>query len=471
MRATGSSFVLAILVAGASGIFGPSPRERQPPASLSATLFRDIARRQNPGVVSVIVRSGARARREDEDEGFRLFDLFPPEGGPRVRRALGSGFVINGSGEILTNNHVIEGAERIEVSLFGNERQRYRALLVGRDPRTDTALIRLENPPPNLQPATLGDSSALEPGDWVMAIGNPFGLGHSATVGIVSFPRRPVQVEEGRWQDLIQTDASINLGNSGGPLFDVRGEVVGINVAMIDADTGGTAGIGFAIPINTMKAWLPQLRTGNVVRGQLGVEFHGGPILEDEAIALRLPKASGAIVMTVSAGSAAERAGVRPGDVIVDMDGVPVADTRDLIARTAATPPGTRVTVKLFRDGEPRTRTVTIEEQPVDSAEEPAAESPVNPDDGLTLGEMTPTGDGRATAAPAGGALVLEVAPDSPADEAELTPGDIVQAINGRAVRTLAEARRALDRVGRGRPVFLLVSRHGTTLFLQMRRN
>jgi serine protease Do len=260
----------------------------------------------------------------------------------------------------------------------------------------------------------------------------------------------------------MQTDASINLGNSGGPLFNVQGEVVGINVAMLDGDSGGTAGIGFAVPIDTVKAWLPQLRTGKVVRGQLGVEFHGGPILEDEARALRLPKATGAIVMTVDVGSAAERADLRPGDVIVDMDGVPVADTRDLIARTAASSPGTRVRVKLFRDGKPLSRTVTIEAQPVDAAGEPAAVSPVNADDGLTLGE--------ATASPAG-ALVLKVAADSPADEAELTAGDIVQAINGRAVRTLADARRALDRVGRGRPVFLLVSRDGTALFLEMRRN
>ena len=237
MRATGVSFVLATLVAGVSGAVGPSHRVPQSPASLGVTLFRDIARRQNPAVVSVIVRSGASAWQEDEHEVFRLFDLLPPEPGPRVRRALGSGFVISGTGEILTNNHVVEGAERIEVSLFGNERQRYRAVLVGRDPRTDSALIRLESPPANLHPATLGDSSALEPGDWVMAIGSPFGLGHSATVGIVSFPRRPVQAEEGRWQDLIQSDASINLGNSGGPLFNVRGEVVGINVAMIVADT------------------------------------------------------------------------------------------------------------------------------------------------------------------------------------------------------------------------------------------
>jgi serine protease Do len=467
----GLSLAMATLVAGASGTFGPSHPVPPSPASLSVTLFRDIARRQNPAVVSVIVQSGARAWREDEHEVFRLFDLLPPEAGPRVRRALGSGFVISSSGEILTNNHVVGGAERIEVSLFGRERQRYRAILVGRDPRTDSALIRLERPPPNLQPATLGDSSAVEPGDWVMAIGNPFGLGHSATVGIVSFPRRPVQVEQGRWQDLMQTDASINLGNSGGPLFNVRGEVVGINVSMLDADSGGTAGIGFAIPIDTVKTWLPQLRTGKVVRGQLGVEFHGGPILEDEAVALRLPKATGAIVMTIGPGSAAERAGLRPGDVIVDMDGVPVADTRDLIARTAATSPGTRVAVKLFRNGKPRTRMVTIEEQPVGSGDEPAAVSPVNADDGLTLGEIPPTGDARATASPAGGALVMNVAPDSPADDAELTAGDIVQAINGCAVRTLADARSALDRVGRGRPVFLLVSRDGMALFLEMRRN
>lgn len=464
--------MLATLVASVSGTFTPTHREPQTPASSGITLFRDIARRQNPVVVSVIVRSGAGTRRTDEHEVLRLSDLLRPDEAPRVRRAIGSGFVISSAGEILTNNHVVEGAERIEVSLFGHERQRYRAILVGRDPQTDIALIRLANPPPNLQPATLGDSSTVEPGDWVLAIGNPFGLGHSATVGIVSFPRRPVAVEDGRWQDLIQTDASINLGNSGGPLFDVRGEVVGINAAMLDTDSGGPVGIGFAIPINTLRAWLPQLRTGKVVRGQLGVEFHGGPILEDEAIALRLPKASGAIVMTVDPNSTAARAGLKPGDVVVEIDGVPVAHTRDLIARTAATSPGTRVAVKLFREGQLRIQTVTIEEQPIDSAVEPAAVPPVKTDDGLTLGEMTPhEEDSWAAASAAGGALVLNVATDSPADDAELVAGDIVQTINGHRVRTLADARRELARVEPGRPVFLLVSRHGTTLFLQMRRD
>ncbi len=470
MKATGLSFVLATLVAGVSGPFGPPPRAPQPAASPGVTLFRDIARRQNPVVVSIIVQSRARAWRDDEHQVFHLFDLLPPEGGPRVRRAVGSGFVISETGEILTNNHVVDGAERIKVSLFGQERQQYRAVVVGRDAQTDSALIRLESPPPHLHPATLGDSSAVEPGDWVMAIGNPYGFGHSVTVGIVSAPPRPVQVEDGHWQDLMQTDASINLGNSGGPLFNVRGEVVGINVAMLDNDSGGSVGIGFAIPINVVKAWLPQLRTGTVVRGQLGLEFHDGPILEDEALALRLPKASGAIVKTAGAGPAAEH-GVWPGDVIVAIDGVPVADTRDLIARIGAIAPGTRVAVKLFRDGQPCTRTLTVEQQPLEATGEPDAVPPGETDDGLTLGQIAPPAAGAGAGSPASGALVLEVAPDSPAEDAELMAGDIVQAINGHAVRTLADARRELDRVGRGRPIFLLVARDGTALFLQMRRH
>ena len=167
------------------------------------------------------------------------------------------------------------------------------------------------------------------------------------TVGVVSFPNRPFEVRSGRWQDLIQTDAAINRGNSGGPLFNVRGEVVGVNVAML----GANVGIGFAVPINTVRALLPQLRKGKVVRGQLGVQLHGGPLLEDEADELGLPKATGAIVMRVDDGSAADSAGVKAGDVILEIDGKPVADTRDLLARTASTAPGTRVTVKISATG------------------------------------------------------------------------------------------------------------------------
>jgi serine protease Do len=354
--------------------------------------------------------------------------------------------------------------------MFGNDRKRYRAIRVGNDPLTDSALIRLQNPPPNLQAATLGDSSLLEPGDWVVAIGSPFELGNSVTVGVVSSPKRPLQLLDGLWRELIQTDASINLGNSGGPLFNARGEVVGINVAMLDPDTGANVGIGFAVPINAVKALLPQLRSGKVVRGQLGVQLHGGPILEDEATVLRLPKATGAIVMSVDDGSAAERAGLRAGDVIVEIEGKAVADTSDLIALTASTAPGTPVKVKIFRDGDKQTRMVVIEEQPVDTVEEALADEPDG--DGLTLSEIMPSGTSREAAASAvGGAQVVQVVPDSPADEAELIVGDIILAINSRPVHTLIEATRELQRIERGRPIFLLVSRRGTRLFLEMRRN
>jgi serine protease Do len=466
MRPPGFSLVLTTVLAGLASVDGaPQLVAHRPPLSASMTVFRDIARRENPVVVSVMTRSGVRGWGETDEEIFRVFELVPPE---HVHLAAGSGFVISSGGDILTNSHVVEGADRIDVSLFGNDRQRYRAIRVGSDPQTDSALIRLQNPPPNLQAAMLGDSSALESGDWVMAIGNPFQLGHTVTVGVVSFPQRPVHVQDGRWQDLIQTDAAINLGNSGGPLFNVRGEVVGMSVARVDLD-GANAGIGFAVPINVVKALLPQLRTGRVVRGQLGVQLHGGPILEDEASELRLPKAAGAIVMIVDGGSAAERAGLRAGDVIVEIDGKAVADTRDLIARTAATVPGTRVTIKAFRDGQEQTRTTTIEEQPVDAVEE-APDEGSSSDDGLELDEIGPSGLNDPATSASGGALVVDVTPHSPADDAELVVGDIVRAINRRRVHNADEARRELRRIQPGRPIFLAVSRSGTDVFLELRK-
>ena len=466
--------VLAMLASLASGVAAETPRVGQNSrTSIGATLFRDIARRQNPAVVSIIVRSRGRAWDQEEREVFRLFGMVPPEPTDRVRRLLGSGFLISAAGEILTNSHVIEGADTIEVSLFGEDRKRYHAVLVGADPLTDSALIRLENPPLNLHAVTLGDSSLLEPGDWVMAIGNPFQLGHTVTVGFVSFQGRPFQMLDGRWQDLIQTDASINPGNSGGPLINVRGEVVGINVAILDADTGGNIGIGFAVPINTVKTLLPQLRQGKVVRGQLAVRFHDGPILEDEASQLGLPAASGAIVMSVDSDSAAEAAGLRAGDVIVAVDGHPVSDTRDLIARVSSAAPGTHTELKIFRDGTEQTRTVTIEELPVEAAEAPAAR-PAGGDDvgGLTLDDATSPAATRLSVPPGiDGALVVHVAFESPADEAELGIGDIIRTINRRPIHSAAEATGELRRIEPHTPIFLLVWRHGTEVFLQMRKD
>jgi serine protease Do len=451
---------------------GPVGDDQIPPAAIGATLFRDIARGQNPGVVSIVTRSRGRAWNAEEQEIFRLFGVTPPQPSERVERILGSGFVINRAGEILTNNHVIEGANVIEVTLFGDDRKQYHAVTVGSDPLTDTALIKLTDPPADLQPIALGDSSTLEPGDWVVAIGNPFRLGHTVTVGFVSFQGRPFPMMDGHWQDMIQTDASINPGNSGGPLINVRGEAVGINTAIVDADATGNSGIGFAVPINTVKALLPQLRHGRVVRGQLGVQLHDGPILEDEARQLGLQQPTGALVMLVDRDSEASRSGVRAGDVIVEMNGRGVRDSRQLIADVSSTAPGTIVHLTIFRDGAMlRPRDVVVEELPVDVIE--PSPVPASDDvDGLTLDELTPVSVGRL-AVPTGldGALVVGVVLDSPADEAGLIVSDIIRAVNRRPVRTATEAAMALRDIQPHAPIFLSIWRRGSEVVLMMRKD
>jgi serine protease Do len=225
------------------------------------SVFRDIVRRQNPVVVSITTEARVRAPEMTQffgdDDFFGRFFGVPRTPREQLRQGLGSGFIINAEGEILTNNHVVAGADRIRVGLFGDERRTYDAKVLGRDPLTDSALIRLENAPDKVTVATLGDSHALEPGDWVLAIGNPFRLGHTVTAGVVSYKARPFAVTEGRFQDMLQTDASINPGNSGGPLLNMRGEVVGINTAILAGASAGNIGIGFAVPINAVKALMP----------------------------------------------------------------------------------------------------------------------------------------------------------------------------------------------------------------------
>lgn len=268
MKGIRSSVIrVAVFSAAVSAAAVAASQSAAPPAVpiASPVSFKDIAHREMPGVVSIVTRRRGRPLEDIERGILRFFDPANPEG--RVRVSAASGFVISQSGEILTNSHVVDQADRIEVILFGNERKSYHAIRVGTDPLTDSALIRLEDPPPNLHTAVLGDSGELGAGDWVMAIGNPFQFGHTVTVGVVSFAQRAVEVQEGRWQDLIQTDASINPGSSGGALFNARGEIVGMNVAMIDDGRGETAGIGFAVPINAIRVLLPQLREGKACAG------------------------------------------------------------------------------------------------------------------------------------------------------------------------------------------------------------
>ena len=324
-------------------------------------LFRNIARQVNPVVVFITTQSRLRGA-PGGDDALRRFFGGPPRSG-QVQQSLGSGFIISGDGEILTNNHVVAEAEEIRVGLFNNERTTYVARVIGRDPLTDSALIKLSDAPRNLPAAVLGDSDLLEPGDWVMAIGNPFRLGHTVTVGVLSYKGRPFEVAEGRSQDMLQTDASINPGNSGGPLINVNQEVIGINTAILSGDSGGgNIGIGFAVPINTIKALLPQLRGGKVHRGRLGVHIRSVPITEEEAKALGLPKPEGALVITVEPGSPAEEAGLRAGDVIVEFNGAPIADADDLTSRVASTAAGTRVSIAYYRDNTRRTASARVEQ-------------------------------------------------------------------------------------------------------------
>lgn len=449
----------------------PSPIARTDPGrAVDTHLFRDIAKQQNPVVVFITTESKVTAEMPPivGDEFFRRFFGEPPTR-PRdqIQRALGSGFIVSETGEILTNNHVVSGAERIRVALFTDEKKRYDAKVIGRDPLTDTALIKVEHGPDHLPVASLGDSDALQPGDWVMAIGNPFNLGHTVTVGVVSYLGRPFAVTEGRFEKMIQTDASINPGNSGGPLIDADGRVVGINAAILGNDGGGNIGIGFAVPINTAKTLLPQLRTGKVVRGRIGLQVTA--VGEDEAQALHLAKPEGALVRQVERDSPADHAGIKPGDVVVEYQGKPVSSADDLVALVTATPPGTQVPVVIARNGNRQTVTASIEELQGAGAQTGGPNSGAG--FGLALADLTPD-FARRLGLRQGmqGALIEDVRPGSAAELAGLRPNDVVLEINHRAVHNAGQASEALRQAGSANVVFLLISRGGSQMFVSMRK-
>jgi len=445
--------------------------------AMTTGLFRTIAKRENPIVVAITTQS--RVKTPDVTQLFDGDDFFWRFfGGPRapreaIQRSLGSGFLI-GPEEIVTNNHVVAGADQIRVAVFGDDRKTYPAEIVGRDPLTDSALIRLKNGPEKLPAATLGDSEALQPGDWVMAIGNPFQLGHTVTVGVISYKGRPFATTEGRFQNMLQTDASINPGNSGGPLINVSGEVVGVNSAILSGDgNGGNIGIGFAVPINTIKNLLPQLRKGTVHRGQLGVQILSAPISDDEAKSLGLPKPEGAIVSRVEPDSPADRAGLRAGDVIVEYDSKPVPDADHLTALVVATPSGSRVPIDFYRDGRRQAATATVEELNLEdnNQHERRSDRGSAPGFGLSLGDVTPE-IAEQLRLPAGthGAVVENVEPFTPAATGGVKRGDVILEVGRQAVHSAREATRALGAIKSGQPAFLLLSRQGVQLFVELKK-
>jgi|SRR5262245_42610001 len=481
---------------------GPLPVQNSAPITgpLTATTFREIAKSATPAVVNV--RTESRQRTQDLSDffgggGSDLFDRFFGGGGggggtggrsprqqPRQRdqvvQAAGTGFIIDKSGLILTNNHVVEGANKIRVSLYGeDDDQEYDAKIIGRDPLTDSALIQLTEKPNHTLPViSFGDSSKLEPGDWVMAIGNPFNLAHTVSVGVISAMERPFEVAENRFAQVLQTDAAINPGNSGGPLLNIRGEVIGINTAIIaDGRQSGNIGIGFAIPINTVRDLLPQLETGKVSHGRIGVTV--GSVPREAVDEFGLKERKGAVISSVSPGSAAAKAGLEPGDVITSYNGKPVTGRDDLVRMVVATKPRTTVPVRVLRDKQEKTLSVTVDELDLEAEGNLARTGGGRDRDndtsqetsagfGLSLSNVTADIARKLRLDDNKGALITDIEPASPAYRGGLQPGDVIIRVGRTAVSNAAEASRELSRVPSHGTVFLRVLRNGTETFASL---
>jgi serine protease Do len=426
------------------------------PATTPAPNWVAIAKELKPAVVNVSTRSMQRGN-DQTDPFFQQFFGRQPR---HSVRGLGSGFVINPDGYLITNNHVVDGAADVRVKL--SDGRQLPARVFGHDARTDLALLKIDAA--GLTAIPLGDSAALQVGEPVMAIGNPFGLEQTVTTGIVSATGRVIG--EGPYDDFVQTDASINPGNSGGPLINARGQVIGINTAIF-SQTGGSVGIGFAIPVNLAKSVVAQLANGGqVVRGWLGVGIQ--PVTADLAKGFKLPGAEGALVTSVSDGSPAARAGLKAGDVIVEYDGRKVARASELPRAVAETPVGRNVSLKVMRDGQPLTLTATV------SRLEDMRQARASEDDGsakrTTLGisarTLTPQVAQEVGIRAERGVLVVDVRDGSPAENAGLQPGDVISEVDHRAVTAVPEMQRALEQHPKGTPIVLLVQRDGEPLWL-----
>jgi serine protease Do len=522
-----TTIVYAVLIAFAAGMVIASQLDLTPQSSaqtlampamnsapvtgaLDAQTFRNVAKAQSPMVVNIKTEMPQRARELSDFFGGGgqppddLLERFfgqprdprrqgpqtpqapqgPPRRAPRTEAA-GTGFIISRDGLILTNNHVVEDATKITVSLFGeDDDQEYEAKLVGRDQLSDSALIQLIQKPNHALPeARFGDSSQMAAGDWVVAIGNPFGQGWTVTVGVISATSRDFPVTDQRRTEMIQTDAAINPGNSGGPLLNLRGEVIGMNSAIF-TNGQGNIGIGFAVPINTVRELLPQLHTGKVTRGRLGVSIDSVPI--DGYQDFGLKTRTGAYVSSVQPGSAADKGGMRAGDVILEFNGRAVPNSSDLVKMVTATKPGTSVPVKVLRQegNQYRERTLTVVVDELDLVAEqqggrggrPNAPDQQTPDQqgdesfGLNLRTVTPE-VARQLKLPAGqrGAAVIEVDPNGPAARG-LREGDVIMSINGVRIETAADAAREFQRIESGRNARILLWRNGAELFVIIRK-
>jgi serine protease Do len=419
-----------------------------------------LAAKVRPAVVNITTTHTVRAREADPFELFGLGRRPSQGGGDRVLRqkALGSGFIIDAQGHVITNAHVVDNADQVRVKL-GDERE-LDAKVKGRDERLDLAVLELQGAN-NLPFTALGDSDALRVGEYVVAIGNPFGLGQTVTMGIVSAKSRAIGA--GPYDDFIQTDASINPGNSGGPLFDMRGQVIGINTAINPSGQG----IGFAIPSNALKDVLPQLLAkGRVDRGRLGVAVQ--PVDASLAKALGMAKTEGALVGEVERGGPAEKAGLKAGDVITQVDATAIPHSQDLPRVVARHTPGSKVKLTVLREKQQKSFDVTLDRLPDPNGED------ADDDKGIGGAAPTPPKSGELGVSlgdsPGGsGAVVQRVNPSGPAHD-ELAPGDVIVAVNKRPVRSASEAATAVKAIPRNEAVLLTVKREGHMRFVGIER-
>ncbi len=455
---------------GLASLFGnvaqASGRTAQRPPAIPGSFSQLVkeARQSVVNISTVKIIKGGRIFRFPfgEDDPFHdWFERFFKDQIPKEhrQRSLGSGFIIDKDGFILTNNHVVEKTDEIKVKLADGKE--YDAKIIGRDPKTDLALIRIKTDKP-LTPLPLGDSEKLEVGEWVVAIGNPFGLGHTVTAGIVSAKYR--QLGAGAYDNFIQTDASINPGNSGGPLLNTQGEVVGINSA-IYSRSGGSIGIGFAIPVNMAKDLLPQLKKGKVVRGWLGVTIQKiTPELKDK---LNLKDDRGALVADVTSSGPADKAGIERGDVIISFDGEEIREMNELPYVVASTPVGKVAKVEVIRRGKRKSLEIKIGKLKEEQAEEEPAEE--RSDLGMTVDEITPEMARQFGLSEARGLVVVQVEPNSPAEEAGIRRGDIILEIDQEPMKDIDEYSKKIRRYKKGDTILFLVKRRQATLYLTLK--
>ncbi len=458
-----------------------------PPATAGSAMmaaqglpsFADVAERVTPAVVNVAVVSerspqmqmhGMRELPEGTPFNDFLEKFFEQQQGGSASREThgqGSGFLVDADGHIVTNNHVIDGAT--EVSVVLNDGSEFKARVLGRDEKTDLALLKIDADHP-LPFVDLGDSARARVGDWVLAVGNPFGLGGSVNAGIISARGR--DIHSGPYDDYIQIDAPINRGNSGGPLFDAAGQVIGVNAA-IYSPTGGNVGIGFAIPAETVRTVVADLRSkGRVDRGWLGLQIQ--PVTEDIAAGLGMDEASGVLIADVLADGPAAASDLQPGDVILSADGVQLHDYRDLPKLIAARAAGTRVQLGILREGKPRNLELTVGAMPdgdnlagvpAGSGEDGAQQ----PRLGLYLAPLTPElRREQGISTDSGGVLVAQVEPNSPAERAGIEPGTLISMVGGHAVtspdQVIAAVRQAAEE--KRDSVVLRVEKDGKPIFV-----